>query len=66
MRLFARTTLEAKCRLIFGLFILLIIAASMFWPWSQMEQLVMRANRKRAELLSKTIWGNVHAMKLAG
>ncbi|MDK1031419.1 MAG: ATP-binding protein [Planctomycetia bacterium] len=66
MRFLKKMTLEQKCRIIFGLFILLIIAVSMFWPWYHMEQLVSRSDRERAELIAKAVWGNAHAVRLAG
>jgi len=41
---FLSISLAAKCRLLFGLAVLLIIAATLFVPWLRMRDLVHEAN----------------------
>jgi signal transduction histidine kinase len=61
-RLFLRTTLERKGRLIFGLFILLTVAACLSWPWWMMEQLVQSGDTDRAQTLARAYLQTAHAI----
>ncbi|HOI56363.1 MAG TPA: hypothetical protein PLP01_14030, partial [Phycisphaerae bacterium] len=55
-RVLSHTTLERKVRLIFGLMILLIIVAVLFFPWYQMESLVRDLDRESAQHMATTAW----------
>jgi len=55
-RVLSHTTLERKVRLIFGLMILLIIVAVLFFPWRQMESLVRDLDRESAQHMAITAW----------
>jgi hypothetical protein len=55
-RVLSHTTLERKVRLIFGLMILLIIVAVLFFPWYQMESLVRDLDRESAQHMAMTAW----------
>ncbi|MBN2563719.1 MAG: HAMP domain-containing protein [Phycisphaerae bacterium] len=46
-------SLAAKCRLLFGLAVLLIIAAALFVPWLRMRDLVHEANIQTARLIGR-------------
>ena len=39
-----RVSLAAKCQMLFGLAVLLILAAALFVPWQRMEQLTDQLN----------------------
>ncbi|MCX5669943.1 MAG: HAMP domain-containing protein [Planctomycetota bacterium] len=61
-RLFLRTTLERRGRLVFGLFILLTVAACLWWPWWMMEQLVQSGDSDRAQTLARAYLQSTHAL----
>jgi len=58
----SRTTLERRGRLIFGLFILLTVAACLSWPWYQMERLVRSGGPDRAQSLARATLQSRHAV----
>ncbi len=47
-------SLAAKCQLLFGAAVVLIIAAALFVPWQRMEQLTEQINEKSAKALAET------------
>src|SRR4051812_38856318 len=47
-------SLAAKCQLLFGAAVVLIIAAALFVPWQRMEQLTDQINEKSAKALAET------------
>jgi signal transduction histidine kinase len=61
----SRTTLERRGRLFFGLFILLTVAACLWWPWWQMERLVGSGDQERAQALVRAYVQNRHAIRFA-
>ena len=46
-----RISLAAKCQLLFGAAVVLIIAAALFVPWQRMEQLTEQLNERSARTL---------------
>jgi signal transduction histidine kinase len=46
-----RVSLAAKCQMLFGLAVLLILAAALFVPWQRMEQLTEQLNERSARTL---------------
>ena len=50
---FLSISLAAKCRLLFGLAVLLIIAATLFVPWLRMQDLVHTANSQLARQIGR-------------
>ena len=46
-----RISLAAKCQILFGLAVVLIIAAALFVPWQRMEQLTEQLNERSARTL---------------
>src|SRR6266480_7203461 len=44
-------SLAAKCQLLFGLAVVLIIGAALFVPWQRMEQLTEQLNERSARTL---------------
>src|SRR5437588_2529592 len=46
-----RISLAAKCQLLFGAAVALIIAAALFVPWQRMEQLTEQINERAARAL---------------
>src|SRR3989442_11560583 len=46
-----RISLAAKCQLLFGAAVALIIAAALFVPWQRMEQLTEQINERSARAL---------------
>src|SRR3954462_8667913 len=46
-----RISLAAKCQLLFGLAVVLIIGAALFVPWQRMEQLTEQLNDRSARTL---------------
>src|SRR3954463_3334416 len=44
-------SLAAKCQLLFGAAVILIIAAALFVPWQRMEQLTEQLNERSARTL---------------
>ena len=61
----SKTTLERRGRLFFGLFILLTVAACLWWPWWQMERLVGSGDQDRAQALVRAYVQNRHAIRFA-
>src|SRR3954463_13127523 len=47
-------SLAAKCQLLFGSAVVLIIGAALFVPWQRMEQLTDEINEKSAKALAET------------
>ncbi len=48
-----RLSLAAKCQLLFGAAVILIIAAALFVPWQRMEQLTQQLNERTAAALAR-------------
>src|SRR5689334_9215981 len=48
-------SLAAKCQLLFGAAVVLIIGAALFVPWQRMEQLTDQINEKSARSLAETV-----------
>ncbi len=46
-----RISLAAKCQILFGMAVILIIAAALFVPWQRMEQLTEQLNERSARTL---------------
>src|SRR5688500_14302529 len=46
-----RVSLAAKCQMLFGMAVLLILAAALFVPWQRMEQLTDQLNERSARTL---------------
>ena len=46
-----RISLAAKCQLLFGAAVVLIIGAALFVPWQRMEQLTDQLNERSARTL---------------
>src|SRR5256714_15695054 len=47
-----RISLAAKCEILFGAAVVMIIAAALFVPWQRMEQLTDQLNERSARTLS--------------
>src|SRR5437588_10348542 len=47
-----RISLAAKCQLLFGAAVVLIIAAALLVPWQRMEQLMEQMNERTAKTLA--------------
>src|SRR5437773_9376871 len=47
-------SLAAKCQLLFGAAVVLIIAAALFVPWQRMEQLTDQINERSAKAMAET------------
>src|SRR5256714_6582861 len=45
-------SLAAKCQLLFGAAVVLIISAALFVPWQRMEQLMEQMNERTAKTLA--------------
>src|SRR3954452_11255065 len=54
-------SLAAKCQLLFGLAVLVIIAGALAVPWQRMEQLAVQPNVKAARLAAGMFFREVHA-----
>jgi two-component system sensor histidine kinase BarA len=48
-------SLAAKCQILFGAAVVIIIAAALFVPWQRMEQLTEQLNEKAATTLARTV-----------
>lgn len=48
-------SLAAKCQILFGSAVVLIISAALFVPWQRMEQLTEQLNRSAAAAVARTI-----------
>lgn len=53
-------SLAAKCQLLFGLAVLVIIAGALAVPWQRMEQLAGQQNVKAARMLADATFRQVH------
>ncbi len=53
-------SLAAKCQLLFGLAVLVIIAGALAVPWQRMEQLAVQPNVKAARLAADMFFREVH------
>lgn len=64
-------SLAAKCQLLFGAAVVLIIGAALFVPWQRMEQLTEQINEKSARSLAETakaqhlLWASLPAEERA-
>ncbi|HVX84252.1 MAG TPA: ATP-binding protein [Phycisphaerae bacterium] len=58
-------SLAAKCQLLFGLAVLVIIAGALAVPWQRMEQLAVQPNVKAARLAADLYFRQIHANALA-
>src|ERR1700749_3783592 len=54
-------SLAAKCQLLFGLAVLVIIAGALAVPWQRMEQLAGQPNVKAARFAADLLFRQVHA-----
>jgi len=61
----AKTTLERKSRLIFGLFILLTVGACLGWPYWQMGRLARSSDPNRGEEAAWAYLLHLHALRFA-
>src|SRR5207248_6561287 len=57
-----RISLAAKCQLLFGAAVVLIIVAALLVPWQRMEQLMEKINERAAESLADNAL-NEHVLK---
>ncbi|MBM4017925.1 MAG: HAMP domain-containing protein [Planctomycetes bacterium] len=57
----SHTTLERRGRFIFGLLVLLTVAACMWWPYWQIEQVVWSGEAARAQALARAYLQDYHA-----
>jgi len=48
-------SLAAKCQILFGAAVVLIISAALFVPWQRMEQLTEQLNEKAAAAVARNI-----------
>src|SRR6185503_6386807 len=53
-------SLAAKCQLLFGLAVLVIIAGALAVPWQRMEQLAKQPNSKAARFAADLLFREVH------
>src|SRR6185436_16678489 len=53
-------SLAAKCQLLFGLAVLVIIAGALAVPWQRMEQLAKQPNIKAARFAADLVFRQVH------
>jgi signal transduction histidine kinase len=58
-------SLAAKCQLLFGLAVLVIIAGALAVPWQRMEQLAVQPNVKAARLAADLFFREVHTSRAA-
>src|SRR5881394_3643726 len=54
-------SLAAKCQLLFGLAVLVIIAGALAVPWQRMEQLAKQPNIKAARFAADLVFRQMHA-----
>ena len=55
-------SLAAKCQLLFGLAVLVIIAGALAVPWQRMEQLAGQPNIKAARFAADLVFRQIHAL----
>jgi signal transduction histidine kinase len=48
-----RISLAAKCQILFGAAVVLIISAALYVPWYRMEQLIQEVNQKAGEVVAR-------------
>ena len=53
-------SLAAKCQLLFGLAVLVIIAGALAVPWQRMEQLAGQPNIKAARVVADLYFRQIH------
>jgi signal transduction histidine kinase len=63
-RVLGETSLERKCRFLFGACLLLLITASFWWYGEQTEKLIYKRNRTTGRVLVEAIMGLRHMEKL--
>ncbi|OHB76197.1 MAG: hypothetical protein A2W31_10645 [Planctomycetes bacterium RBG_16_64_10] len=63
-RVLGESHLERKCRLLFGLCLLLLITGSFWWYGKQTDKLVYGANRRHGRLLVNTILSTHHWVEM--
>src|SRR5580658_6246988 len=63
-RVLGETSLERKCRFLFGACLLVLITLSFFWYGTKTEDLVTKQNRIKGGLLVDTILVLTHGEKL--
>jgi signal transduction histidine kinase len=63
-RVLGETSLERKCRFLFGACLLLLITASFWWYGTNTEKLLYKQNRTEGRLLVATAIGLLHLEKL--
>jgi two-component system, NarL family, sensor histidine kinase BarA len=61
-RRLSKSSLERRGRFLFGLFILLTVAACLWWPWWQMERLVQSGDPDRAQAMARASLQIRHAI----
>jgi two-component system sensor histidine kinase BarA len=66
IRLLGETSLERKCRFLFGGYLLVLITGSFWWYGSRTEDQVYAQNRRRGEGIVDAIMIQYHAEKLEG
>ena len=59
-RVLGETSLERKCRFLFGACLLVLIAGSFWWYGKKTEKLVYKQNRNKGQLLVDTLLVNYH------
>ena len=63
-RVLGETSLERKCRFLFGACLLILITLSFFWYGTKTEDLVTKQNQTKGRLLVRTILTLAHCQKL--
>src|SRR6185437_13949061 len=63
-RVLGETSLERKCRFLFGACLLLLITLSFFWYGTKTESLVTKQNQLKGKLLVRTILTLAHCQRL--
>ena len=61
----AKTTLERRSRLLFGLVLLLAVVGCLWWPWWQMSALSRTGDADRAEQAAWAYLQHLHAVRFA-
>jgi two-component system, NarL family, sensor histidine kinase BarA len=63
-RVLGETSLERKCRFLFGACLLLLITGSFWWYGKQTEKLVHKQDPEKGRLLVDTVWTLIHWQEL--
>lgn len=58
-------SLAAKCQIVFGAAVVLIISAALFVPWQRMEQLTEQLNEKAAAAVGRSVVAD-HVVRMRG